>query len=108
MPAFPTKFGGPVVSGLDRSPCVPVSSQNKNNNSRSIPRILCGIATLGISELVRVLCNYHAAKNEAKPEVQQILYGSIIITLLNPCLIHNKNLSFLELCMMLEKKLAMN
>lgn len=88
MPAFPTKFGGPVISGLDRSPCVPVSSQNKNNNSCSIPRILCGIATLGISELVRVLCNYHAAKNEAKPEVQQNiirLYNyNVVESMLNP------------------------
>lgn len=70
MPVFPTIFDGPIVSGIERSPRIP-TQQNTNNRPCGIPRILLGIVTLGISELVTAVQNFRTAKQLSSPKVQK-------------------------------------
>lgn len=70
MPAFPTIFGGPIVSGIERSSRIP-TQKNTTNRPCGIPRILLGIATLGISELVTAVQNFRTAKQLSSPDVQR-------------------------------------
>lgn len=70
MPVFPTIFTGPIVSEIERNPRIP-TQKNINNRPCGIPRILLGIVTLGISELVTAVQNFRTTKQLSSPGVQK-------------------------------------
>lgn len=64
MPAISAIPNGTIVSGTDSSSKIP-TQQNKNC-SYGIPRILLGIVTLGISELVLTIHSYYTKKAQTQ------------------------------------------
>lgn len=65
MSAVSTISNGAIVSGTDKNSKTP--TQQSKNRSHGIPRILLGIVTLGISELVLAIHSYYTRKAQAQP-----------------------------------------